>query len=259
MKPKKLPAILLAAVLLLSLCACGGAKTEQRKLTVFAAASLTETLTEIGNSYTALHPETELVFNFDSSGTLKTQIAEGADCDLFLSAAPQQMDAIAGFIDGETRCDLLENELVLVVPEGNPAGIGGFADLAARLRDGSVFLAMGNSDVPAGQYARSVLDYFGLPADLPDGSITYAGSVKEIAAQISEGMADAGILYRSDAAAAGLTVADAATPEMCGRVVYPAAVLQNAADAGLAAEFLDYLKTPAAGDVFRAAGLTPLA
>ena len=258
MKPKKLPAFLHAAVLLLSLCACGGAKTEQTELTVFAAASLTETLTELGDKYMDANENVSIVFNFDSSGTLKTQIAEGADCDIFISAAPQQMDAIAGFIDGESRCELLENELVLVVPEGNPGGVGGFADLAARLRDGSVFLAMGNSDVPAGQYARCVLDYFGLPAALPDGSVTYAGSVKEIAAQIAEGMADAGILYRSDAAAAGLSVADAATPEMCGRVAYPAAVLKTAANPEDAAGFLDYLKSPAAGDVFRAAGLTPL-
>lgn len=271
MKKKQLGVVLLAALVLL-LTACGGGR-ETSEIAVFAAASLQETLTEIGEQYMEKRGNVELIFNFDSSGTLKTQIREGAECDLFLSAGQRQMDqldASAGpdvntegldFVLPDTRVDLLENKVVLAVPEGNPAGITGYDGLAERLEEGSgVLLCMGNSDVPVGQYAQKLLAFYGLDeaALAASGLITYGSNVKEVTTQVSEGTVDCGIIYGTDAFSAGLTVVDAATAEMCGQVIYPAAALKNSKFPEEAQAFLDYLRTPAAGAVLEAVGFTPL-
>ena len=273
MKPKKLPAFLLAAVLLLSLCACGGAKTEQTELTVFAAASLTETLTELGDKYMDANENVSIVFNFDSSGTLKTQIAEGADCDIFISAGQKQMNQLditasgevntegLDFVLADTRFNILENKVALAVPDGNPAGIHSYDDLVAGLKDGSVLLAMGNSDVPVGQYTQKILQYYGLDEEAlaSAGVITYGSNVKEVTTQVGEAVVDCGIIYQTDAFSAGLTVADTATKEMCGQVIYPAAVMNTSENVEAAQAFLEYLTSAEADEVFAAVGFTPVA
>ena len=275
MKAKKLVALLLALTLLVALCGCGGKPAptaEPVELIVFAAASMTETLTEIGESYMAEHKNVTLTFNFDSSGTLKTQIQEGADCDIFISAAPKQMnqlDAAASsdvntegldFVLQGSRFDLLENKVTLAVPDGNPGNIHSYDDLAEGLQAGSVLLAMGNSDVPVGQYTQKIFAYYGLDEEAlaANGCLTYGSNVKEVTTQVSEGAVDAGIIYGSDAFSAGMNVVDSATAEMCGQVIYPAAVLNVSAHQAEAQAFLDYLKTDAAGDVFRSVGLSPM-
>lgn len=261
-----------AVILVLLLTACGAPKTEDVELTVFAAASMQETLTEIGGNYEKDHPGVTLVFNFDSSGTLKTQIQEGADCDIFISAGQKQMDQLDAaadpqvntesldFILEDTRCDLLENKVALAVPEGNPANINSYDDLKAGLEAGTVFLAMGNSDVPVGQYTQRILDYFGLDEQTLAGSgmITYGSNVKEVATQVSEGTVDCGVIYATDAFSAGLTVVDTATAEMCGQVIYPAAVLNISLHSDEAKSFLDYLTGSEAGAVLESAGFAPL-
>ena len=275
MKARKPLALLLALTMLLALAVTASPAAfaeEKTELIVFAAASMTETLTEIGGAYTAEHPEITLTFNFDSSGTLKTQIQEGAPCDVFISAAPKQMNALDASQDAEknpdgldfvlqgTRFDLLENKVALAVPEGNPKGINSYDDLVAGLKDGGILLAMGNSDVPVGQYTQKILAYYSLSEEelAAKGVITYGSNVKEVTTQVSEGAVDAGIIYGSDAFSAGLTVVDTATKEMCGQVIYPAAVLNVSGHPDAAIAFLDYLKTDAAGDVFRSVGLSPL-
>ncbi|WP_084761597.1 molybdate ABC transporter substrate-binding protein [Succinimonas amylolytica] len=240
------------------------------RLTVFAAASLTETLTEIGKSYEKLHPGVRVVFSFDSSGTLRTQIAEGALCDIFVSASPKQMDALdirAGaaknpkgldYIDGDTRFNLLENKVVLAVSQDSKKVLKSFDDLAAQLREGRVFLAIGNSDVPVGQYTLRIFDYYHL--DVQDlyarKALTLGSNVKEVTAQVSEGTVDAGIVYATDAASAGLKTVDTATPEMAGQVIYPAAALKKSQHSGEARIFLDYLKTPESVSIFERVGFT---
>ena len=263
----------LGLTLLPLLTACGASSTPQGKteLTVFAAASMTETLTEIQKLYSSAAPDVELVFNFDSSGTLKTQIQEGAEADLFISAAPKQMnqlDASAGeanpegldFVLQGSRVDLLENKVALAVPEGNPNGIDSYDTLADRLAEGTVLLAMGNSDVPVGQYTQKILDYYGLDEQelAGKGAVTYGSNVKEVTAQVSTGAVDCGIIYATDACSAGLAVADTATSEMCGQVIYPAAVLNISKHPEQAQAFLDYLRGPEAAAVFEGVGFTPL-
>ena len=238
------------------------APAEPTELIVFAAASLTETLTAIAERYTSVAPDVTLRFNFDSSGTLKTQIEEGADCDLFLSAAPKQMNALSdgGLIAEDTRVDLLENKVVLAVPDGNPEQLASFDDLAARLEAGGVLLAMGNSDVPVGQYTQKIFDYYGLDeaALAASGVLTYGGNVKEVTTQVVEAAADCGVVYATDAFSAALTVVDEATAEMCGQVIYPAAVTASSAHAAEAAAFLTYLQGAEAAAIFESVGFTSL-
>lgn len=245
--------------LLLALTACGQAA--QQQVTVFAAASLEAALDQAIAAYEASHEDVTVTATYDSSGTLKTQIENGADCDLFLSAAPRQMDQLeaAGLVDTATRRDLLENRVVLAVPEGNPGGVGSFGQLAERLQSGGVLLAMGNSDVPVGQYTLKIFDYYGLDeAALADaGALTYGSNVKEVATQVGEGAVDCGVIYATDAFSAGLTAVDHATAELCGRVVYPAAVLADSARPEAAGAFLDYLSTPEAMACFEAVGFSP--
>ena len=277
-----------AALSLAMLTGCGGGASQSTdssasdtnsadavELTVFAAASMTETLNQIAEDYKAVDPNVTFSFNFASSGDLLTQIKEGADCDVFISAAPKQMNALDGslkddadknpdgldeLLDG-TRIDLLENKVTLAVPEGNPKGIKSFDDLAEKLASGDVLLAIGNSDVPVGQYTQKIFSYYKLDEKaLADaGVLTYGSNVKEVTTQVSEGAVDCGIIYATDAFSAGLDTVDEATKDMCGQVIYPAAVLKNSTHADEAKAFLDYLTTDDAGKVFESVGFTTLA
>ncbi len=261
---KKAMALVMALLMLLSLAACGkdkqGTERKRIQLNVFAAASMTETLTEIEKKYEAAHSDIDLVFTFDSSGTLKTQIEEGADCDLFISAAPKQMDQLEelGMVDSDYRFKLLENRVVLCVAEGNPADIRNFDDLAHALKAGSVLLAMGNADVPVGQYTQKIFTYFGLDEAAMATCLTYGSNVKEVTTAVVEGTADCGIIYATDAYSAGLTPVDTATDDMCGAVIYPAAVLSNARHPQEAQDFLFYLTEEEASAVFESVGFTAL-
>jgi len=275
---RRICAIVLAAVLVLTASACGktpaiNPSTEPVELIVFAAASMTETLTELGNAYMAENENITIVFNFDSSGTLKTQIQEGADCDIFISAGQKQMNQLdinaapsvntdgLDFVLADTRFNILENKVALSVPDGNPANINSYDDLIAGLKAENIMLAMGNSDVPVGQYTQKILAYYELNEEelAQAGSITYASNVKEVTTQVSEAAVDCGIIYQTDAFSAGLTVVDTATAEMCGQVIYPAAVMNVSKNVGAAKAFLDYLKSDAADAVFEKVGFTPVA
>ena len=237
-----------------SAAASSEASGESVQLTVFAAASLTETLNEIAEQYKTVAPNVELVFNFDSSGTLKTQIEEGADCDLFLSAAQKQMNALQDedLINTNTRVDLLENKVVLAVPEGNPADIQSFEDIGT---DRCKRIALGNEDVPVGSYSVEILTNLGILNELESGNkITYGSNVKEVTTQVKEAAADCGIVYATDAFSAGLETVDQATAEECSPVIYPAALTASTEHADEAQAFLDYLTTDDAAAIFASVG-----
>ena len=237
-----------------SAAASSEASGESVQLTVFAAASLTETLNEISEQYKTVAPNVELVFNFDSSGTLKTQIEEGADCDLFLSAAQKQMNALQDedLINTGTRVDLLENKVVLAVPEGNPADIQSFEDIGT---DKCKLVALGNDDVPVGSYSIEILTNLGILDELESGNkITYGSNVKEVTTQVKEAAADCGIVYATDAYSAGLETVDEATADECRQVIYPAALTASTAHAEEAQAFLDYLTTDDAAAIFESVG-----
>lgn len=273
MKKRNLLMLILAGFISLSLSACGEKSAEKTELTVFAAASMTETLTELGSKYMEANENVTIVFNFDSSGTLKTQIQEGADADIFISAGQKQMNQLditasaevnadgSDFVLEGTRFDILENKVALAVPKGNPAGINSYDALIAGLKNGSAMLAMGNSDVPVGQYTQKILKYFELSEEnlASAGVITYCSNVKEVTTQVSEAAVDCGIIYQTDAFSAGLTVVDTADAGMCGQVIYPAAVMKSSKNADAAKAFLKYLTTAEADAVFENVGFTPMA
>ena len=289
---RKIFALLIAAVMVLSFAACAAPAAEPApateetaapeetvpeaepvELIVFAAASMTETMNQIAELYKAKAPNVTLTYNFDSSGTLKTQIQEGAECDLFISAGQKQMNQLDITADPEvntdkldfvlegTRVNLLENRVTLCVPEGNPKDIKSFDDLADKLKEGSVLMAMGNSDVPVGQYTQNILAFYGLDEEklAKDGVITYGTNVKEVTTQVTEASVDCGVVYCTDAFSAGLTPVDYATKEMCGQVIYPAAVLNVSKNQEAAKEFLAYLQTDEAMKVFEAVGFASVA
>lgn len=282
MKKMRVAVIIMGVVL--GLTGCGGnsgetsgstdkdKKAESVELTVFAAASMTETLTEIGERYEKEHPNVQVNFNFDSSGTLKTQIQEGAVCDLFISAGQKQMDQLdikasqevntegLDYVLEKSRTDILENKVTLCVADGSETGIKTFDDLAEILKNGNILMAMGNQDVPVGQYTQKILEHYGLNEEelAGAGKISYGSNVKEVTTQISEGSVDCGIIYCTDAYSAGLTVSDYATADMCGQVVYPASVLKTSEHQEEAQLFLDYLQTDSCMKIFQKVGFSPV-
>ena len=275
MNIKKILALILSLAMILPLFACSqeNAEKDEVELIVFAAASMTETLTELGNKYMEANPNVKIVFNFDSSGTLKTQIQEGADVDIFISAGQKQMNQLditasaeintdgLDFVLADTRFNILENKVALAVPEGNPKGVNSYDNQIAGLKNGSLMLAMGNSDVPVGQYTQKILKFYELSEEdlVSAGVITYGSNVKEVTTQVREATVDCGIIYQTDAFSAGLTVVDTATTEMCGQVIYPAAVMNVSKNVEAAKAFLEYLTSAEADAVFENVGFTPVA
>lgn len=280
MRWKKVVGLALTVALAIGILGGCGSDTQEQKaaskdkvhLTVFAAASMTETMNQIAEIYKKEHPNVDITFNYDSSGTLKTQIQNGADCDLFISAAQKQMNQLDAsqdekvnpekfdFIDTNTRVNLLENKVVLVTPKGNPKSISSFTDMADTLQAGTIRLVMGNSDVPVGQYTQKILKFYDIDenAIACAGHITYGSNVKEVTTQVKEGSADCGIIYATDAYSAQLFSIDSATKDMCGQVVYPAAVLKTSKHPGAAKEFLQYLQGDEAMQIFTGVGFSPV-
>ena len=261
---KKLMAVFLSLTLLLSgsmALAEAAATAEPTELVVFAAASMTEALTQIAELYKTVAPAVTLTFNFDSSGTLQTQIEEGAQADVFISAGQKQMnelDISAGaeknpkgqdFVMDGTRFDLLTNTVVLIVPEGSDKGIASFDDVAT---DKVSLIALGNSDVPVGQYAQDIFTYLGVWDQLnADKKITFGTNVKEVLAQVESAAVDCGVVYISDAVTGkGITVVASAPEGSHKPVNYPAAVLKGTTHEQAAKDFLAFLKGKECAKVF---------
>ncbi len=253
------------SMVLMTGCSKGGepaAKPEEKsEIVVFAAASMTETMEQIKEKYEVENEGVNIVYTFDSSGTLKTQIQEGAEADLFISAAQKQMNQLdiasdkneeeLDFIDSESRVDLLMNRVTLAVSEGNEKGINGFEDINT---DAVEKIALGNADVPVGQYSEEVLTNMGIWDEIQD-KITFGSNVKEVTTWVSEKSVDCGIIYATDAFSAGLEiVAEAPEGTLKNQVVYPAAVLKNSKNAEAAKAFLDYLQTDECAEIFESVG-----
>jgi molybdate transport system substrate-binding protein len=226
-------------------------------LTVSAAISLQNTLQDIARLYHEQNPNVTVQLNLGASGTLQRQIEQGAPVDLFISAAPSEMDALENknLILRDTRQNLVANSVVLIVPAGRNT-IHRFQDLA----DASVkVIAIGNSrSVPAGKYAQEVLTHFGLYDKLAP-KFVFAGDVRQVLTYVETGNADAGIVYRTDALTTKqVTVVTTAPPGSHAPVIYPVAVIAGSGHVNAAKALESFLLGPQSEDVFRKYGFNPI-
>lgn len=242
----------IAALLLFTGCSSVGPTSADKpaSINVSAAISLKDALTEIQQQYQAVHPNAKIIFNLGASGTLAQQIAQGAPADIFIPAATQQMDelAVQKLIAPASRVNLVENKLVLIVPQQSPSTLQNFADLR---RNTVHKVAIGEpSVVPAGQYAKQTLQNLGLWDDVKNKAVL-AKDVRTVLAYVETGNVDAGLVYQTDAAASSkvriVAVAPAGSHDP---IVYPAAVLASAQQRQAVQDFYAYLTGPAAQAVF---------
>ncbi len=280
---KKQLTILLAVILVLSLFAGCAAQTQQSQqptaapqqtaaqttaeptpepepepepitLYVSAAASLTDVMAEIVEQYKAVAPNVEIVCTFDSSGTLQTQIEEGAPADIFVSAALKQMNALndEGLMDSSSIKQLLENKVVLIVPKDSTIALSSFEDVATDIVK---MVAIGDpASVPVGQYTEEIYTYLNL-WDEVNAKANYGENVRAVLAWIESGDADCGIVYATDAASTDGVKVICGAPEGSHKpVIYPAGVVKASENPEAAQAFLDYLSSADAVAAFEAAG-----
>jgi molybdate transport system substrate-binding protein len=249
---KKIGILLL--VLLLGVFSLGTAVAKKVELYVAAAASLSDVMAELQTDYQQKRSGIKIYLNLASSGKLQTQIEQGAPADLFVSAAQKQMDALEkqALIKPETRLDLLENQLVLIVPKNSKLPLKSFPDLGA---DTVEKVGIGApASVPAGQYAKEVLSYLKM-WDRIQEKLVLGANVRAVLTYVETGNVDAGIVYRTDAAVSDQVRIVAAAPKGSHKpIVYPAAVLAGARQPKAAAKFLKYLNGKDAARIFEKYG-----
>ena len=228
---------------------------EDIELHISAAASLTDVIDELIAEYKELAPNVTLVPTYDSSGTLQTQIEEGAPADVFISAAQKQMDSLEQqeLIDTASRLDLLLNKVVLIVPKDSESDIASFEDVAT---DKVSMVAIGNDTVPVGQYTQEIYTSLGL-WDEVSAKANLGENVRAVLSWVESGDVDCGIVYATDAASTeNVTVICEAPEDSHLPVIYPAAVLAGSENSEAAGDFLDFLSSDTAVAAFEKAGFT---
>jgi molybdate transport system substrate-binding protein len=248
---------LLSLALFLTACSAAGQTTpkpvsvtpaQAHTLTVFAAASLTDAFSEIGGAFEAQHPGVKVQFNFAGSNTLRAQLEQGANPDVFASANTKEMDTVTtdGFIQPEAPRIFLTNKLVIVVPKGNPAKLETPEDLA---RPG-VKVVLAAAEVPAGKYARQALEIL-------SNVVSNETDVRQALAKVQLNEVDAGIVYASDAVAAPELEQIAIPAEYNVVAEYPIALLKKAPQPVLAGQFVDFVLSPSGQSTLKKWGFTP--
>lgn len=237
----------------------GSAQPAKADLTVSAAVSLKDALDEAKQIYIKEHSNVSVAINYGASGTLQLQIEQGAPVDVFISAAPKQMDALdtKGLLLAGTRKELLQNEVVLIVPKDSKLGLASFKDLTrADVRK----VALGEpATVPAGQYAKETLTSLGIYDAVKEKAVL-AKDVRQVLTYVETGNVDAGIVYATDAiSSAKVTVVTTAPPKSHSLVIYPAAVIKTSKSSTGAKAFLDFLAGPRGAAVFQKYGFNTAA
>lgn len=230
---------------------------ESAEILVAAAASLKNAYEdELIPMFQEQYPGVTVKGTYDSSGKLQTQIEEGLEADVFMSAAAKQMTALdeEGMIESGTITSLLENKIVLIVPTGSSTGIEKFEDI-----EKAETIALGDpASVPAGQYAEEALTSLGIWDKIQD-KVSFGTNVTEVLNQVAASSADAGIVYATDAASMAdkvEVVAEAPEGSLAKKVIYPVAVVKNTAHPEEAKNFVEFLKTDEAMKVFEEYGFT---
>jgi molybdate transport system substrate-binding protein len=219
-------------------------------LTVSAAASLKDAMTEIARQYSKKQPNVRVRLNFGSSGTLQRQIEQGAPVDVFISAADKNMDELAArkLIDGKTRRVLASNTLVLIVPKNSKLAIRRFKDVAS---ESVTNVAVGGPTVPAGMRAQEVFSKLGIWSQV-QGKAVRGKDVREVLTQVEMGNVEAGVVYRTDAAVSDkVRVVAVAPANMHKPIRYPVAVVNESKKRRQANDFLRYLTSAPAKTVLR--------
>lgn len=230
---------------------------EEVEILVAAAASLKNAYEEeLIPMFQAQYPGVTVKGTYDSSGKLQTQIEEGLEADVFMSAAVKQMNALneEGMIASDTIVNLLENKIVLIVPSGSESGLAAFEDIA-----NAESIALGDpASVPAGQYAEEALTNLGIWDSIQD-KVSFGTNVTEVLNQVAAASADAGIVYATDAASMAdqvTVIAEAPEGSLSAKVIYPVAVVKETAHEEQAKNFVEFLQTEEAMAVFEAYGFS---
>jgi molybdate transport system substrate-binding protein len=225
---------------------------EQIELMVGAAASLEPVLKEIKAAYSEQNPDIKISFTFAGSGTLEQQIREGAPIDIFLSASQKQVASLEedGLILNNSKVDLLQNELALIVPKDNKTKITGFENVNI-----ATVIAMGDPDsVPAGQYAMEVFESLDNWSEIKEKA-TYGKDVSEVLAWVSAGNADVGVVYITDAMKEDAVEIVGTAPEGShSSIIYPAAILAETELETQAKDFIRFLSSTEAKGIFEEYG-----
>ena len=258
---KSIVFLVIACFLAMVVAGCGNSETEksssvnssenaQKEVYVVAAASMTDAIKEIGEGYEKKHPNVKLMYNFGSSGALQTQIEQGAPADIFISAAQKQMNALdeKGLIDKDSRKDLLENKVVLIVPKDSDLTLNNFSELAG---DKISKIALGEPKaVPVGQYSEEIFKNLNILDEMKAKAV-YASDVRQVLGWVETGEVDCGIVYATDAAISDKVKVLAEAPSDTHKpVIYPAAVLKNSKNPDVAKDFLAYLSTDEVKNIF---------
>lgn len=226
----------------------------------FIAASLKNAMEEIQTNFNETYPDVEILYNPDSSGTLQTQIEEGARCDIFFSAATKQMDALVeeGLADGDSVVDLLENKVVLIKPKDGKTKVTGFENITDAAN-----LALAGESVPVGQYSREIFENLGITDEVNNMEINEGKNVTDVLTSVSEGSNEVGIVYATDAASVADSVdiiAEAPEGSLNTPVLYPVGLVEDKEasdeDAAAVAAFFEYLQSDEAIAVFEKYGFT---
>lgn len=230
------------------------------EVNTFIAASLSNAMEEIQKDFNETYPDVEILYNADSSGTLQTQIEEGARCDIFFSAADKQMNALVdeNLAKKDTVEDILENKVVLIKPKDGETKVTGFENITDAAN-----IALAGDSVPVGQYAREIFDNLGITDEVNKMEINEGKNVSEVLAAVSEGSNEIGIVYATDAASVADKVdviAEAPADALKTPVLYPAGLIEDKEasedDTAAAEAFLEYIKSDDAMKVFEKYGFT---
>lgn len=260
---KKLIAAMMAGVLSTGMLSTGVFATDtdlKGEVNTFIAASLSNAMEEIQKDFNETYPDVEILYNADSSGTLQTQIEEGARCDIFFSAADKQMDALVDedLAKKDTVEDILENKVVLIKPKDGETKVTGFENITDAAN-----IALAGDSVPVGQYAREIFDNLGITDEVNKMEINEGKNVSEVLAAVSEGSNEIGIVYATDAASVADKVdviAEAPADALKTPVLYPVGLIEDKEasedDTAAAEAFLEYIKSDDAMKVFEKYGFT---
>ena len=259
---KKFIVAIMAGALSVGMLSTGVFATETSDLkgvvNTFIAASLSNAMEEIQKDFNETYPDVEIFYNADSSGTLQTQIEEGARCDIFFSAADKQMDALVDedLAKKDTVEDILENKVVLIKPKDGETKVTGFENITDAAN-----IALAGDSVPVGQYSREIFDNLGITDEVNKMEINEGKNVSEVLAAVSERSNEIGIVYATDAASVADKVdiiAEAPAGSLETPVLYPAGLTIGSeasdSEAAAAKAFLEYLQTDDAMKVFEEYG-----